>query len=104
MAAFVRAVEDRGGVPGIADRHDLFAFNPEGERDAIHFNDLGAYLIALTHYAVLYGRDPAGLPHDLLRADGTPADAPSAQAAALMQQVVWDVVTSYPRTGVRAGG
>ena len=69
--------------------------------DQIHLNDLGAYLIALTHYAVLYGKSPVGLPHDLTRADGTPATAPGPDAALLMQNVVWDVVKSYPRTGVR---
>ena len=32
-----------------------------------------AYLVALTHYAVLYRQSPVGLPHALSRADGTPA-------------------------------
>lgn len=96
MARFVRAVEERGGVEGIAGREDLFS-------DEIHFNDLGAYLVALTHYAVLYQQSPIGLPHVLNRADGTPAEAPSAEAAALMQEVVWEVVQAYPRTGLPQG-
>lgn len=100
LARFVRALEARGGVEGLADRRDLFARTPDGGRDTIHLNDLGAYLIALVHYAVLYQRDPAGLPHALRRADGTPAEAPSAEAAALMQAVVWEVVRSLPKTGV----
>ena len=66
------------------------------------FVALGAYLVALTHYAVLYHRSPVGLPHQLTRADGTPADAPSAEAAALMQEVVWEVVQRHPETGVAA--
>lgn len=103
MAAFVRALEGQGGLPGMADRSDLFARLPDGGLDPIHINDLGAYLVALTHYAVLYHRDPAGLPHALRRADGTPADAPPAPVAALMQQIVWDVVTSLPVTGVAHG-
>jgi hypothetical protein len=102
MAAFVRAVNDRGGVAGIAGRDALFGVYDDGRPDTIHFNDLGAYLVALTHYAVLYHRNPEGLPHALLRADGTPADAPSAEAAALMQRVVWQVVTAQPTTGVAA--
>lgn len=93
IARFVRAVEARGGVDNISGRDDLFA-------DQIHFNDLGAYLVALTHYAVLYGKSPAGLPHQLLRADGTAADAPGPRAARLMQDTVWEVVTTYPKTGV----
>jgi len=100
MAAFVRAVEARGGVGNIQNRESLFARDAAGALDAIHVNDLGAYLVALTHYAVLYHRSPEGLPHQLLRADGTRADAPSAQAAALMQRIVWQVVTTYDKTGV----
>ncbi len=94
MAAFVREVEARGGIGPIKTRHDLFS-------DDIHFNDLGAYLVALTHYAVLYQKSPVGLPHALMRADGTPATDPGPEAAALMQETVWQVVTGYRRTGVQ---
>lgn len=100
MAAFVRAVEKQGGVGNVLNRESLFARDAEGRLDAIHLNDLGAYLVALTHYAVLYHRSPVGLPRQLMRADGTAADAPDAQAAALMQRIVWQVVTGYDKTGV----
>jgi len=100
MARFVREIEARGSVDGIARREDLFSVNEAGEQDMIHLNDLGAYLVALTHYAVLYHRSPVGLPHALLRADGAPATAPGADAARLMQEVVQEVVTSYRETGV----
>lgn len=93
MAAFLRAVDDRGGLPDVSGVGDLMT-------DTIHFNDLGAYLMALTHFAVIFGRSPEGLPHMLKRSDGTPATAPSAETAALMQTVVWDVVTSTPLTGI----
>ena len=93
MARFTRAVEAQGGVGPIRDRHDLFA-------DNIHFNDFGVYLVALTHYAVLYQRSPLGLPHKLTKADGTPAADPGPEAAQLMQEIVWDVVTAYPPSGV----
>tara|TARA_R110002049_G_scaffold23781_7_gene84822 strand:+ start:33937 stop:34872 length:936 start_codon:yes stop_codon:yes gene_type:complete len=102
MAAFVRAVDDAGGVGGVNSLHDLFARHDNGRPDTIHFNDQGAYLVALTHYAVLYHRSPLGLPHALRRADGSPARGPSAEAARLMQRVVWDVVRAYPDTGVAA--
>jgi len=94
MARFLREVEARGGVDGVSGIEDLFS-------DAIHLNDLGYYLVALTHYAVIYGQNPKDAPRQLLRADGKTANAPSEAAAALMKQAVWDVVTSLPRTGVR---
>ncbi len=100
MAAFVRAVEAAGGVGNIENRQSLFARDAEGKLDPIHVNDLGAYLVALTHYATLYHRSPEGLPHALTRADGSAADAPSPAAAALMQQIVWEVVTDYEKSGV----
>ena len=93
MARFVRAVEARGGFDGIAGSSDLFT-------DTIHPNDVGTYLVALTHYAVLYQRSPIGLPRQLRRADGTPAVPPGPEAARLMQKIVWDIVSAYPKTGV----
>lgn len=94
MAALADALDTAGPVGPLATHADLFA-------DEIHFNDYGAYLMALTHYAVLYQRDPRGLPHALLRADGTPAEDPGPAAAALMQRTVWEVVSQDPMAGVR---
>lgn len=103
FAAVTRAVEAvEGGVDGLASRTDLFGKAPDGTQDMIHFSDLGAYLTALTHYAVLYQQSPVGLPRQLARADGLPADAPGPAAARLMQEIVWDVVTRIPATGVPA--
>ncbi len=99
MAAATRAIE-AGHVPGLTNRSDLFARLPDGSPDLIHLNDVGNYLIALTHYAVLCHRSPEGLPHQLTRADGSPALAPGAKAALALQQLVWRVVTRYPATGV----
>ena len=104
FARFVRAVEGLGGLDGMAGKQDLFAIGDDGARDPIHLNDLGTYLVALTHYAVLYQQSPVGLPYDLRRADGSPAVAPSAQLARLMQETVWQVVTRYPKTGVPQAG
>lgn len=79
-----------GAAPGLSDMAELFA-------DGIHVNDLGAYLISLAHYAVIYGRDPRGLPANI--GQQTPPDAAT---ATWMQDLVWRVVTSYPGTGVVA--
>lgn len=100
FARFVRALEERGGVDGLSRAEDLFSTDAAGKLDPIHVNDIGFYLVALTHYAVLYQKSPVGLPHELLKADGTPARAPGPEAARLMQETVWDVVTGYRRTGV----
>jgi hypothetical protein len=101
MARFIRELEARGWVDGLKGKEDLFARDEKGELDTIHINDLGAYLVALTHYAVLYHRSPVGLPYKLRRADGSMAEAPSPEVARLMQEAVWNVVTSYPKTGVK---
>lgn len=104
MARLVTEAEAQGGIAEFKTREDLFATTPEGKLDTIHPNDLGIYLVALTHYAVLYGKSPVGLPHELQRADGSPATAPSPELARRMQEIVWEVVTSIPQTGVPAGG
>ena len=93
MAALVRRVEGQGGVPGMTSRADLFT-------DTIHINDLGAYLVALVHLAVLYQVNPVGLPHTLIRADGSPATPPDPELARLMQEIVWSVVRDLPVTGL----
>lgn len=95
MAATVRAAE-AGKLPGIADRTAFFT-------DDIHLTDLGNWLIAMTHFAALYHHTPVGLPAQLNRADGSLATAPNADAARAMQELVWQVVTSYPSAGVSKG-
>lgn len=99
MAAFIRAAEGQG-LPDISGPESLFALREDGSQDPIHLNDLGAYLVALVHYAVLYHRSPEGLPRSLTRADGSAARAPSPAAAALMQRITWEVVRAHPETGV----
>lgn len=95
MAAMARKLDADGPIGPLTTYEDLFL-------DDIHFNDFGAYLMALTHYAVLYQQSPVGLAHRMIRADGSPADDVGAEAAAVMQQVVWDVVTAFPMAGVPA--
>ena len=95
VMASVVAEAEAGRIPGLTGAQDLFA-------DQIHFNDTGAWLMAMVHHAVIQGRSPEGLPQMLPRADGTLAGAPSPQAALAMQRVVWRVVASYALTGVGA--
>lgn len=102
LAAFVRAVEARGGVGNIRDRSDLFARTIEGDLDLIHLNDLGNYLVALTHFTVLYHDSPVGLPRELRRADGAAAIAPEPDAARLMQDVTATVINTLGLSGFSA--
>lgn len=100
MRAVVARIE-AGDLPGLTSRRDLFGVGADGVPDPIHLSDLGLYLVALTHFAVLSGESTVGLPHELLRADGTPAIAPTPEAARIMQEVVWQVVTGYAPSGVK---
>ena len=100
LARLVREIEARGGVEGLRAREDLFFLNEKGERDMIHLSALGNYLIALTHYAVLYHKSPPTQPLEIKLADGTPFPPVSPELAALMSEVIWSVVTHYPKTGV----
>jgi hypothetical protein len=88
MAEIHDAIE-AGEVPDIADISDLF-------RDDIHLNDLGAYYIALAHYAVIFKRDPRGLSNRL-----GAQRSPSPALAKWMQEKVWAVVNSYHGSGVK---
>lgn len=82
-----------GRVPDVRDIRDLFS-------DDIHPNDLGRYFIAMVHYAALTGQSPEGLPRALKNEWGGDYQAPSEALAVKMQKVAWDVVRSYPRSGV----
>jgi hypothetical protein len=103
MARVIREVEARGGVDRLKSREDLFYLNDKGERDMIHLSALGNYLVALTHYAVLYHRPPPAEPLNIQLVDGTPWPPISPELARLLSEVVWSVVTSYPKTGVAQG-
>ena len=96
LAALSRELELRGSVGGVSSTSDIF-------QDQIHLNDLGNYFVAVVHFAVLYGRSPIGLPHALVRGDGSIANEPTPELARLMQQVAWKVVQSIALTGVQAG-
>jgi hypothetical protein len=100
LARFVREVESRGGVGEVKSREDLFSRNTDGTLDNIHLNLLGNYLVALTHYAVLYHRPPPVDPGPLAISEGVVFEPPGPVLAQLMSDVVWSVVTRYPKTGV----
>lgn len=100
MARVIREVEARGGVDRLRSREDLFLIDAKGERDMIHLSPLGNYLVALTHYAVLYHRPPPAEPRTMQLFDGSPWQPISPELARLLSEAVWSVVTRYPKTGV----
>lgn len=87
MGAVLDAIA-AGSAPGLTAMQDLF-------EDTIHVNTKGAFLIALAHYAVIYGRDPRTIPN--LR--GEPG-WPTTEQADWMKALVWDVLRAYPDSGL----
>lgn len=87
MAAVYDAIA-AGTAPGLGAMADLFS-------DDIHVNPKGGFLIALAHFAVIYGRDPRTIP--TLRDE---PDWPSAEQQDWMKALVWDVVRAYPDSGL----
>ena len=84
LAAVHDAIEAGRAPEGLPGIETLFS-------DTIHPGALGAELVAMTHFAVLYGRDPAGL------------RAPPQVDQALwawMAELVAEVVSAEPATGV----
>jgi hypothetical protein len=71
-----------GTMPGLRDIRDVFA-------DDIHPNATGFYFLALLQYAVLTGKDPSGLPHQLKDRWGKPYAAPPAALAERLQDIAW---------------
>ena len=62
--------------------------------DDIHPSDLGVYIASLTSFATLYRRSPVGLPNHV--------DGLAEADARALQEFVWELVRSDPRSGVRA--
>jgi hypothetical protein len=87
MAAVYDAIS-AGTAPGLTEMQDLF-------EDNIHPNAKGAFLVALAHFGVMYGRDPRNVPP--LRGE---AGWPTADQQAWMKTLVWDVLRAYPDSGL----
>lgn len=82
-----------GKVPGITNISQFFG-------DNIHTNELGAYAIAMIHYACIFNKKPIGLSNNLLPSAPAGTPTPSFALATYLQNMIWEVVTSYPRTGI----
>jgi hypothetical protein len=80
-------------VPGITNISQFFS-------DNIHTNSLGAYAIAMIHYACIFNQSPVGLTNVLMPNAPSDFQTPSPALAAYLQNMIWEVVTTYPRTGM----
>jgi hypothetical protein len=82
-----------GEAPGIAKQSELFR-DPLGHPNA-QIKALAGYC----HFAVIYRRDPRGLP--ILTDLSTLPEGEKLNA--MLQRLAWDAVTSHPLSGVSAG-
>lgn len=80
-----------GQVPGYSNIFQLYT-------DGIHLNDVGAYLVACTFYAVIYRDNPTGLP-----VPSQYGSIPS-NLVSRIQDTVWTVVQNEPLSGVGSAG
>ena len=83
---------EQGQVPGYAHIADLYA-------DGVHLKPEGKYIEAVTHYATVF----ADAPHGCITGDLRFRKGPYAvdkDFAKTVLDVAWQVITTYPHTGV----
>ena len=83
-----------GEVPGYSHIADLYA-------DGVHLKAEGKYVEAVTHYATVFADDPHGTITSGLRFWRGPYSV-EVDFARIVWDVAWQVVTTYPCTGVKA--
>ncbi|WP_349367887.1 hypothetical protein [Salinarimonas sp.] len=81
-----------GSVPGATTIRDFLL-------DDIHVNDAGMYYLSMLTYAAIWQRSPVGLPLTVTNEWDTPFTL-DATLAARLQQLAWETITTYPRSGV----
>jgi hypothetical protein len=85
-----------GLVPGYTSLWQLY-------QDGVHVTNVGSYLVALTFYATIFGDSPVGLPvgpYEGKPGFGADGVVISPELARVIQETVWEVVSSHPLTGV----
>jgi hypothetical protein len=84
-----------GTIPELTDVSGMYV-------DAIHFGDLGRFVVGSTFYSTLYEAAPHGLSSASYRStqahpgQAAKLDVTDARFVALVQDVVWDVVRQHP--------
>lgn len=86
-----------GQIPGFASVRDT-------HRDSLHLNAIGKNIAAWTTYATVFDKSPVGLPNYYFAAAASPFQdvVASAEAVAIIQQTVWDVVNQQKPVPVAA--
>lgn len=78
-----------GNVPTITSMSQILP-------DGAHPNHIGAYMVSLIHYTCIHGRNPVGMSNQI--DPNEPALDPA--LATYIQNMIWDVVTNYPLSGI----
>lgn len=94
LAALVEAIGD-GGIRGLSDPADLFS-------DGVHLTDIGGYFVSLVHWATIHQKTPVGLPWNISKSHWSrePYQGLTAEMAADLQALAWNVVSSHPYAGI----
>ncbi len=98
VAPVMQALKDSinlGVVPDIDDWLELFDPNDMVEA-TIHPTEVGYYLVALVHFAVIFRQSPVGLTNETFHGDGWQFDPPSQALALKMQEITWAVLQEDP--------
>ena len=86
-----------GKVPGLEGVEEFYA-------DGIHFNNVGAFVVGTTFYSTMFRRDPRGSDAGPYGRGKSDKDREiTREFAKAVQEVVWDVVSDHPLSGVKAG-
>lgn len=94
LAALYDAIE-ANTVPGLDSIQQVFT-------DDIHLTEAGNYFIACIMYACIYGESPEGLTNQTYSEWGVPFTLLPPALAARLQEIAWQTVCNYPRSGVAA--
>jgi|GEM_PF-378029 len=85
---------DNNAIPGLASITDLFT-------DEYHLDNRGNYFIGCVMYSVIHGASPVGLPNQLTNQYNVLyTNYPTPAQATQMQEIAWQTVCDYPRSGV----
>jgi hypothetical protein len=87
---------EASNVPNISAIEDVFA-------DDIHLNNSGKYFMSAVQYATLYQSNPLGLTNVVSNGYSGFLTMPNTATATAMQEIAWDAVCDYARSGVSCG-